>query len=387
MGISKRDRFILPAIALLTPFLLIQATDFALRGRYKASTEHLGQCMDYAQATAGIPGIPNCAVYDKFYETPLIRYKFNACGMNSIEGCQTSSPGTFRIALLGSSIAFGQWVQFDQSIADQLEIDVSHAIDQPAEVANYARMEEFPPLAVRLLPDVLEKKPSLVLLVVSTYDVGVSGIDPGRAIQITQRSNENHLLWWIYYLRNLLSTSSPSELVSTILMHVKTRIESTRAATLLLTLDYRDRKRYIRQYLKGQDSEVGYLPIHSSTAWDKDYRAFGRSIQQMTAMTHRAGIPFVVVLIPTRAQAAMLSSGTWPPGYDPYLIDRKVKEIVESEGGIYLDIFPSCTRIPNLEEHYFILNGHPDGVAHTLFARLIAQQLTSGVVPELRSVQ
>lgn len=385
MGLSTRDKFLLPVLALLTPFLLIQATDRALRSSYPTSSEHLGRCLDYAGATAGIPGIPNCAVSDKLYETPLIHYRFNACGMNSVAGCHASKPGTFRIALLGSSIAFGQWVEFDDSMAHQIEIDTAQATGRRIEVANYARMEEIPPLAVRLLPDVLAKKPSVVLLAVSPYDIGVSDTNPARAMQITRSMKENHLHWWIDYLRGLLATSSPSQLADVFLTHVKNRFEGTRAATLLLTLDYQNKQQYIRQYLKGQDSEVGYLPVSSSAVWEKEYLAFGRSIQQMAAMTHQAGVPFVVVLLPTRAQVAMLNSGSWPSAYDPYKIDAKVAAIVRSDGGMFLDVFPGCADTPDLEKHFFIQNGHPDGVAHTFFARLIAEQLTSGVIPELKA--
>lgn len=385
MPIQRRDILLLPLIAVLTSVALMESTDLALRKVYTTSNEHLGSCLDYAHATAGIPGIPNCATHDKLYETPQILYKLNGCGMNSVSGCNVAKPGVYRIALLGSSVAFGQWVQFDDSIAHQLETDVSQETRQKIEVANYARMEEIPPLAVRLLPEVLQKKPSLVVLVVSPYDIGVSNTDPVVAVRIAEKTKENRILWWIDYLRTLIDTNSASQIGDTFMAHLKNRIFSTRAATLILTVEYQNRQRYIRQYLSGQNSEIGYLPVQTSAAWKQEYLAFDHSIEQMAMMTHHENIPFVVVLLPTRAQAAMLNSGSWPPGYDPYLIDKKVSAIVRSDGGIFLDIFPESARIPNLEEHYFFQNGHPDSFAHTVFAKLIAQQLTRGVVPELRA--
>ena len=385
MPIRRRDILLLPLIAVLASVVLIESTDMALRKVYTTSNEHLGRCLDYAHATAGIPGIPNCSVYDKAYDTPLIQYHFNACGMRSQAGCEAASPGTYRIALLGSSIAFGQWVQYEDTIAHQLEIDVSRADGKKIEVANYGRMQEIPPLAARLLPEVLKKKPRLVVLVVSPYDVGVSTTDPVIAMRVAQKTTENHLRWWIDYIRSLFLTNSLSQIADTLQSHLKNRIYGSRAATFILIFEYQKKQRYIRQYVRGQDSEIGYLPVHTSEAWRQSYLAFDRSIQQMSMMTHQVNIPFAVVLLPTHAQVNMLISGSWPPRYDPYLIDNRVREIVQSEGGIFLDIFSESTRIPNFGEHYFFQNGHPDGYGQTVFARLIAEQLTGGAVPELRA--
>lgn len=387
MRIKLRDLVILPLLAVVTPALLLKSTDLALQQKYTTSASHLGQCLDYAHATAGIPGIPNCTTNDKLYETPSIQYRFNACGMNSIVGCKASDTGNYTIALLGSSVPFGQWVQFQNSIASQLGTDLSQITQQNIQVANYSRMEEIPPMAERLLPQVLKKNPALIVLAISPYDIGVSSADPDSAMRIAQMSRANRFDWWLDYLATILTRSTPSELADIFETHLKNRIEGTRFATLLLTYRYSDNRQYVHQYLQGQDSEIGYLPTHPSEAWKESYQAFNQSIAQMSVLTRTAGIPFVVVLLPTRAQEVMLNSGSWPPGYDPYLIDQKVKSIVTSHGGIYLDIFPECARITGLEKHYFIQNAHPDGFAHTVFARLIAQQLTSGIIPALRTQQ
>ena len=59
-----------------------------------------------------------------------------------------------------------------------------------------------------------------------------------------------------------------------------------------------------------------------------------------------------VFLVPTRAQAAMISMGEWPAGYDPYKLDDELRAIVTSHGGIYIDILPDFRNIPNPEQYY-----------------------------------
>jgi len=99
-----------------------------------------------------------------------------------------------------------------------------------------------------------------------------------------------------------------------------------------------------------------------------------------------AGVPIVAVLVPDRVQAAMVSMGKWPAGYDPYKLDEELRQMIVSKGGIYVDILPDFRAIPNPEEHYFPVDGHPDADAHAVLAKLLARELTGGAVPALKAV-
>ncbi len=387
MRIKLRDLVILPLLAVVTPALLFKSTDLALQQKYTTSASHLGRCLDYAHATAGIPGIPNCTTHDKTFETPLVEYEFNQCGYRSGGQCKPFSTDVYGIAILGSSVPFGQFVPYDQTIVYVLPDYLSSQQQGKYAIENFSRMEEYPQASSKLVSEAIALKPKLVLWILSPFDVSTSTLSSDYAYKFFKLTeHNNHLGFWGEQAKSI---SSVALILSTLHDHLKNRILETRAATFLLELYYhgQGKQRYIRQYLRGQDSEIGYLPTHPSEAWKESYQAFNQSIAQMSVLTRTAGIPFVVVLLPTRAQEVMLNSGSWPPGYDPYLIDQKVKSIVTSHGGIYLDIFPECARITGLEKHYFIQNAHPDGFAHTVFARLIAQQLTSGIIPALRTQQ
>jgi len=99
-----------------------------------------------------------------------------------------------------------------------------------------------------------------------------------------------------------------------------------------------------------------------------------------------AGVPLVIAHAPDRVRAAMISSGEWPAGYDPYNLDRELRSIVESHGGTYIDILPGFRTVPNAEQYYFPVDGHPDSQGHAIISELLARELTKGIAPALKAV-
>jgi hypothetical protein len=80
----------------------------------------------------------------------------------------------------------------------------------------------------------------------------------------------------------------------------------------------------------------------------------------------------------------MISMGEWPVGYNPYKLNDQVRSIVTSHGGIYCDILPGFRALPNPEQYYFPVDGHPNAEGHTIISALLARELTNGAVPALR---
>src|SRR5262249_7846943 len=94
-----------------------------------------------------------------------------------------------------------------------------------------------------------------------------------------------------------------------------------------------------------------------------------------------AGIPLLVTLAPTRLQAAMISSGEWPPDIDPFKLDDELRSIIMNHGGIYIDILRDFHEIRNAEQGYFPANGHFNSRGHSMISNLLANKLTrSGVL-------
>jgi len=52
---------------------------------------------------------------------------------------------------------------------------------------------------------------------------------------------------------------------------------------------------------------------------------------------------------------------------------------------MYIDILPDFRTIPNPEQGYFPVDRHPNADGHSMISRMLAKELTSGVIPELRA--
>jgi hypothetical protein len=147
---------------------------------------------------------------------------------------------------------------------------------------------------------------------------------------------------------------------------------------------YQSQSQYVKSYLVAGNESSGFLMAKPSAAWQSRLRQFDIYIADLEERARAAGVPLVVVMVPNRAQAAMISMGEWPAGYDPYKLDDELRSIITSHGGTYIDILPDFRDIPNPEQGYFPVDGHPNAGGHAIVSRLLAKELTSGVIPALR---
>ena len=151
---------------------------------------------------------------------------------------------------------------------------------------------------------------------------------------------------------------------------------------------YQSQTQYVNAYLfKGSSNHYSadYLRIDADEKWQQRLRHFDSTDAGVEQHVHAANVTLVTVLLPLRAQVAMISMGTWPAGYDPYKLDNELHSIVTSHGGTYLDILPDYRDIPNPEKGFYI-EGHPNALGHALITRLLAKALTNGPVPTLNAI-
>jgi len=127
------------------------------------------------------------------------------------------------------------------------------------------------------------------------------------------------------------------------------------------------------------------LRITPSAEWQSRVAQFEIPAANVLAKAKAAGVPLAAVFVPNRAQAAIISKGDWPPGYDPYKLNQELRSIITRYGGTYIDILPDYQTIPEPEEGYLSVDGHPNAEGHKIIADLLARELTSGAIPALKS--
>jgi len=165
---------------------------------------------------------------------------------------------------------------------------------------------------------------------------------------------------------------------------LRDRFDQTRAALMLkhFLLEDETQGKYLTSYLQNE-VDAGFLKSQPSAKWQLLEQNFEREAAAFEAQAKAAGVPLVAVFVPNRAQAAMISMGKPPEGYDPYRLDRELGKIVASHGGTYLDILPDYRTIPNPEQSYFPVDGHPNANGHAMIADFLEKELTHGAVPAL----
>ena len=386
----SRDWILLPLISLLTIAILAISTECTLRLLFPVAQVGFDNCFVKNDALA--PAKPNSSCFERFAESRFpAEYRFDSRGHRSNMELQPKRPDSYRIVMIGSSMAMGLFVPQQMSFASTLPKELSYRTRRRVELYNEAtggkyRGGPFPIHgSVGRFNAVLSANPDMILWVVTPMDIeNADSADESAATNLSistsvpaEEPGRPASLW--SKLRNAIANGSLRD-------KLRDRWEQSRTAVILkhFLLANESSGEYVKSFLEN-DNEAGFLRAQPNSKWQHLLSVFQNDAAEFAQRAKRAGVPFVVVLIPNRAQAAMVSMGRWPEGYDPYKLDNELREMVQANGGIYMDILPNFRRIPSPERYYFPLDGHLDADGHALVSGQLTHNLTGGVVSALKA--
>ena len=253
----------LPAVTgVLTGALLLVGMEFTSRNVYSRSTSTLLDCLVLRDPSTGVRGIPNCKCSEKWEETGVADYRLNECGDRTDLPCGPKKPGTYRIALLGSSIAAGLRVSQDATFAALLPAQLSAQMSRKVEVYNLAMRTETPHVVDMRIDRALAQKPDLLLWVVNPYDVG----HPDEVITDAPKppvdTRHHSRLASIGSTWNKESQLFRSEPAFQFLLDLW---DETRMSFMVRHLLYRNQSLYVNAFLRQNDAAAGYLRIESQS--------------------------------------------------------------------------------------------------------------------------
>jgi hypothetical protein len=379
--LPRRDWVLLPLISLFTIGLLVVFTESVSKRMFSESRSEVG-CWVEDDPLTGVRGIPNCTCWEKFPESQLTVYRFNSCGHRAAMECGPKALGTYRIVMVGSSYTMGAGVSEPETFAALLPADLSRRTGRKVELYNEGMMWGSPYSIDLRFGQVLAAKPDMILWILTPWDIkNSSRAMPGPAMPVKRgfmRATRQRV-------QEALARESISDAVSDISEGLSISLAGTRSGLLLQHFFYESQTQYVKLYLLGGD-DPGFLRAQPSAEMKSLIQKTDFYAADIEARAIAAGVPLVAVLVPNRAQAAMISMGEWPAGYDPYELSDEIRRIVVSRGGTYIDILPAYREIANSEQGYFPVNGHPNAGGHATIAKLIARELTGGAVPALRVI-
>jgi hypothetical protein len=385
--LPRRDWILLPLLALLTIGLLAASTELAARLIFSESKAQEVNCLILGDSHTAVRGIPGCVVWDKDRESQPVRYRFNRSGHRADQDFGPKAPGSYRIVMVGPSTAMGFRVRLEDSFAALLPEQLSRARGAKVEVLNESLSHGGgdPSVVALRINEVLAAKPDMILWVLDPYSIQHASMvesDPGLP---TRHGTTKRML------KAALSRNSTWEKLRDLGAAARYGINAAlhqltvlQTQFLLRHLIYQDQSLYVASCLRS-DVYFDYLKSDLTPTWNGYLEHSEVSLAEVSARARAAGVTLAVVLVPERAQAAMISMGKWQPGYDPYKLGDAVRAMVTTHGGIYLDILPEFRSIPNPERLYFPVDGHPNAQGHAILAGLLARHLTSGAIPALKA--
>jgi hypothetical protein len=380
--LSKSDRLILPALSVLTIALIIGAVELAARIFFSESKTTTLNCLVLNDSSTGVRAVPNTACSQKIAESGLIQYAINSCGHRAGVECVPKAAGTFRIVMVGSSFNYGMWVPREESFAALLPQELSKRTGRKVELYNEAMQWGFPRSVDLRFKEVLAAEPDLILWPLTPADIGsVDMVLPWTGPPPAAAHDPNAGVW--NRLRNALSSKSPAEFVADAWTRLVKNLNDTRIVFVLQHEMFKSQSLFVKQYLMQPEASDYLRSVHSAEFSD-DLASFARYFADVQARANSIGATVVVVLLPERAQAAMISTQQWPAGFDPYKLGGELRDIVTSRGGTYVDVLSDYRAMPNPEQDYMPVDGHPTRAGHATIAALLARALSDGAVPALR---
>jgi hypothetical protein len=367
-----RDAALLIGIAGLTVVVLAGCLEVTARRLFAKSGTVVWTCFSQAPGTMGIRPIPNTVCQEKMPESPLVEYRFNACGYRTLASCGEKPAGSRRVVLIGSSFVLGYQVAYEQTFGVVLQQKLTAASGRPIEVDNHGMLYGTPRTVAMHFDEALAAKPDLIVWSVSPWDVqNLSYVAAAPPLGKADQAGGPPPPKWRRFVDAIRE-----EGIQKILL-------GTRSVLLVQHVLYQSPSQFLHNYLMHKD-DSGALAKNIPPDWQKRWEDLDAIAKDMADRSHAAGVPFAVTAIPDRAEALMLAAGTWPPELDPLEFGEHVRSIAEKHGGVYLDIFGGFREEPGAERMYYPVDGHMDARGHALIGRSLAEQISSRLMPVLK---
>jgi hypothetical protein len=135
-----------------------------------------------------------------------------------------------------------------------------------------------------------------------------------------------------------------------------------------------DSNLYARIFLHYGD-RADYLRTPLSPAWKRRMRNLDHLLAEMKSKADKAGVPFVLVEVPSLAQAAVVKMPEPPAGVDPYLFNRALKQVAGRNGMGYADPLEHFYRADKVANLYYVVDTHLNAQGHTLVSQALVNEL------------
>ncbi len=340
--LPPRDYILLPAIFVLTILVLLGGGEVAARLIY-VQDDSIEPC-EYATPT-GFRYHPQCTSHTKVWEGPWVTQHFNDCGYRSGESCATPPAGGSRIVVVGSSTARGALVNYADSFAARASAALSKQCGRPVDFQNLGTEPTDVDRIDLRMPEALALHPTAIAMIVGPFDLIHLKDPPPTAHQVTAAPRFN-------------------------LQAAVGLLRESRLFLLMQYYLYRDPAFQVRAFLLNKDP-ADYVRAPLSLAWQQRVADLGNLLGRMTEQTKST--PLLLFYIPERAQVGLVHAVADPPGIDPFVLGRAVRQEAARHGVKVFDTTKAFADAPDFGSLFYLTDGHPQAGGHAALADAVDQ--------------
>jgi hypothetical protein len=359
-GRLRRDLVIMSLIGLMTIGGIAVAAELLARTRFYELPTGLAVCLT-SDPQQGVKGIPHCKCREKSLESPEIEYRLDSRGYRSDVELAAKAPDVYRIVFIGSSVAMGERTELEQSAGALLVPRLAALSGRKIEVYNEAMGFGFARNTELRFQDAIDMNPDLILWIVTPLDLA-------RSEETLARNPDA-----------ALPEHGVQSLKAKVLESVRERGGTVVLGQVLRHSLYelQSADQYIHAALQGrtESDETGFLLANQGPTWNGHWTDFTGHANDMFTRAHDAGITMAVAYAPNRVEAAMISAGKWPAGYDPYAIDTRLRDLVRADQGVFIELLPHYREVVGAEHMFLPIDGHPTVAGYAFLAVALGEEM------------
>ena len=290
----------------------------------------------------------------KASEGDWVTNHYNDCGYRTAEPCSATDSGTKRVALLGSSIALGFYVPYNESMSAVLASNLTNSCKEPVVVQNLASEFEFGSVLSRRFDLALQLKPAAIVIVASPLDIE----DPDPLLPQGAASDRSLAA----KVKDLVRGIDPI------------------APTVIKHFLYEDADYYLSLFEHSPTTMYMHNPFSPDLA--AQLQAYAVRLGQMAAKARQENeVPVMLVYVPQRAQVGFAAGIRRPADIDPFALNRALADIAERNGIAFVDTTAGFVDDPRKMDLFYPADGHPNNGGDAVAANAIAAGMMNKLPP------
>ncbi len=267
------------------------------------------------------------------------------------------------MAVLGSSVAEGLLVPMNETWAALAQRELGNACRRTVEFEQLTAPLQSPFHARNRTSEALKLRPDAVLLILTPIDIEAltwyrSQLAPAREAAAAGPPAPENLRQRLGAYANELQGKLLDSGTAFSVEHV---IFRNPAVFTQMYLVYGDKADFLRQ---------PFTP-----AWERRFADLDYLVGDMARQIEQDGIAFFVTAVPSRADAALLSSGVHYAGVDPFAWGNAVADITRHHKASYIDLLSAYSSVPRSDLFYYLVDGHMNSKGQPVMAKAVVKAL------------